>query len=112
MDLIHFEDVKGKKILEAAEAETNSDQLSKESAQNYLFGMETSSIKRTIENYAKIQLRDLKKIAHKYLTLFSLAEKSQTTIICEPEKVSQLVNEFKQLGIVLKTYDEIGQIFK
>ena len=112
MDLIHFEDVKGKKILDAADAETNSDQLSKENAKNYLFGMETSSIKRTIENYAKIQLKDLKKIAHQYLTLFSLAEKSQTTIICEPEKVPHLVHKFKQVGIVLKTYDEMGKIFK
>ena len=56
--------------------------------------------------------KDLELLEHQYLTLFSLDEKSQTTIICEPEKVSYLVHEFKQLGIVLKTYDEIGKIFK
>ena len=110
-DVNYFEDIKGKKILETAKEEENSDKLYRKSVLNYLRGVENMSVKRKVENYAKIQLQDLRKIGQKYLPLFSLVESSQTTIICGQKSISDIVKKFKQFGIALRIYNDIPDIF-
>ena len=73
--------------------------------------MEQMAQKRIIENCAKASLEDIKNIAKAYLPMLLSADKSQTTILCDPDFVSKTVQEFKQFGITLKTYDDREDIF-
>ena len=102
---------KGSIIYSWTEKEETVEDLVGQSIKAYMRRTDSKYNRNFVRHLGRVELKDLKEAARKHLPSFLLPNSSQTVVVCNPAAIQEIVTDFKEFGLELKTYDELEESF-
>ena len=77
----------------------------------YIRGTDSKYNRDFVRALGRVELADILRTAQRILPAFLSPDTTMTAIVCNPASVGKIVQDFKELGIELKTYKALEDTF-
>ena len=102
---------KGSIIYSWAEKEETVEDLVGQTVKAYMRGTDSKYNRQFVRALGRVKLSDIKAAAKRILPEFLSENSTQTVIVCNPASIENIVQDFAELGIQLKSYQELEDTF-
>ena len=106
-----LESAVGSIVYSWTEKEETVEDLVGQTVKAYIRGTDSKYNRDFVRALARVELADILRTAQRILPAFLSADTTMTAIVCNPASVAKIVQDFKELGIELKTYKALEDTF-
>ena len=105
------ESAKGSIIYSWTEKEETVEDLVGQTVKAYMRGTDSKYNRQFVRALGRVELKEIIETAERILPAFLSSDLTQTVVVCNPASVRDIVQEFGELGIELKTFDTLEDTF-
>ena len=105
------ESAKGSIIYSWTEKEETVEDLVGQTVKAYMRGTDSKYNRQFVRDLGRVELKEIIETAERILPAFLSSDLTQTVVVCNPASVRDIVQEFGELGIELKTFDTLEDTF-
>ena len=102
---------KGSIIYSWAEKEETVEDLVGQTVKAYMRGTDSKYNRQFVRALGRVNLSDIQAAAKRILPEFLSEKTTQTVIVCNPASIENIIQDFKELGIELKSYENLEDTF-
>ena len=106
-----LESALGSIVYSWTEKEETVEDLVGQAVKAYIRGTYSKYKRDFVKPLGRVELGDILRTAQRILPAFLSADTTMTAIVCNPASVAKIVQDFKGLGIELKTYKALEDTF-
>ena len=106
-----LESAVGSIVYSWTEKEETVEDLVGQAVKAYIRGTDSKYNRDFVRALGRVELADIVRTAQRILPAFLSADTTMTAIVCNPASVAKIVQDFKGLGIELKTYKALEDTF-
>ncbi|XP_071154933.1 uncharacterized protein C05D11.1-like [Mytilus edulis] len=108
---VELESARSSLIFEIIEEEKTVTKVAQQSLLSYFRGVDHNYNKEMLMKIAAVTIEDLKRIGSTYIAPLFDSDKVRTAVCCNPSKVKETANDFKQFGVNLTVLDSLEEDF-
>jgi Zn-dependent M16 (insulinase) family peptidase len=110
-DQTFTDSAKGSIIYSWAEKEETVEDLVGQTVKAYMRGTDSKYNRQFVRALGRVNLSDIQAAAKRILPEFLYEKSTQTVIVCNPASIENIVEDFRELGIELKSYGSLEDTF-
>ena len=107
-----LESAVGSIVYSWTEKEETVEDLVGQAVKAYIRGTDSKYNRDFVRALGRVELADIVRTAQRILPAFLSAHTTMTAIVCNPASVAKIIQDFKELGIELKTYEALEDTFQ
>ncbi|KAK3088334.1 hypothetical protein FSP39_017783 [Pinctada imbricata] len=108
---VEIDSAKSSLIFEIIEEEKTVGDVAAESMVSYFRGVDHDYNKKMLEKVSKVTVADLKRVGEQYIAPLFDSSVSRTVVCCNPSKIGEVVQEFKELDVDLTILESLETDF-
>jgi len=110
-DQTFTDSAKGSIIYSWAEKEETVEDLVGQTVKAYMRGTDSKYNRQFVRALGRVNLSDIQSAAKRILPEFLSEKSTQTVIVCNPASIENIIQDFRDLGIELKNYENLEDTF-